>query len=193
VIELEHPYRIADHDAIVRALAFRNRVNAGSFRDALAQGTPPDVTQVRHLQDKHGFGVSTQVEFVPGIGAYVRAGWSDGKTETYAFTEIDRSLAGGLFLKGTRWGREQDSAGTAAYVNGLSSDHRDYLAAGGQGFFLGDGRLSYAQERIFEAFYSLGVARGTSRGADYQFIANPGYNSDRGPAHVFNLRVHFEL
>jgi len=195
VIEAEHPYGIAGRDAVVRALVFRNRVNAGSFRDALsvANGGVPDVTQVRHLQSKSGFGLSTQVQLAADIGAYVRAGWSDGDTETYAFTEIDRSLAGGLLLKGTRWDREQDSAGTAVYVNGLSSDHRDYLAAGGQGFFLGDGRLTYAQERIFEAFYSLGVARGTSFGADYQFIANPGYNRDRGPAHVFNLRVHFEL
>jgi carbohydrate-selective porin OprB len=195
MIEAEHPYRVAGRDAVVRALVFRNRVNAGSFRDALSDsnGGVPDVTQVRHLQSKSGFGLSTQVQLASDIGAYVRAGWNDGDTETYAFTEIDRSLAGGLLLKGTRWDRERDSAGTAAYVNGLSSDHRDYLAAGGQGFFLGDGRLSYGQERIFEAFYSLGVARGTSFGADYQFIANPGYNRDRGPAHVFNLRVHFEL
>ena len=98
-----------------------------------------------------------------------------------------------MLVQGARWGREQDSGGIAAYVNGLSSDHRDYLAAGGQGFFLGDGRLSYAQERILEAFYSLGVARGTSLSADYQFIADPGYNRDRGPAHVFSLRAHFEL
>ena len=195
MIEAEHPYRIAGRDAIVRALVFHNRVNAGGFRDALsaANGAVPDVTQVRHLQSKNGFGVSTQVQVTSDIGAYLRAGWNDGRTETYAFTEIDRSLAGGVLLQGSRWGRERDSAGFAAYINGLSSDHRDYLAAGGQGFFLGDGRLSYSTERILETFYSLGVARGTWLGADYQYVANPGYNRDRGPAQVFTLRVHFEL
>ena len=195
VIEAEHPYRIAGRDAVLRGLIFRNRVNAGSFRDALdaANGAVPDVTQVRHLQSKSGFGLSTQVQLTSDIGAYLRAGWNDGRTETYAFTEIDRSFAGGVLLQGARWGRERDSAGFAAYVNGLSQDHRNYLAAGGQGFFLGDGRLSYSTERILEAFYSVGVARGTWLSADYQYVANPGYNRDRGPAQVFNLRVHVEL
>ena len=195
MIEAEHPYGIAGRDAVVRALVFRNRVNAGSFRDALsvANGGVPDVTQVRHLQSKSGFGLSTQVQLASDIGAYVRAGWNDGDTETYAFTEIDRSLAEGVLLKGGRWGRDQDSAGLAAYFNGLSHDHRDYLAAGGQGFFLGDGRLSYSTERILEAFYSVGLVRRTSVSADYQYVANPGYNRDRGPAHVFSLRAHFEL
>lgn len=195
VIEAEHPYRIAGRDAIFRALVFRNRVNAGSFRDALdaANGAVPDVTQVRHLQSKSGFGLSTQVQLTSDIGAYLRAGWNDGRTETYAFTEIDRSLAGGVLLQGARWGRERDSAGCAAYINGLSDDHRDYLAAGGQGFFLGDGRLSYSTERILETFYNLGVARGAWLSADYQYVANPGYNRDRGPAQVFSLRAHFEF
>jgi len=195
MIEAEHPYRIAGRDAIVRGLVFRNRVNAGSFSDALSLGNAavPDVTQVRHLQSKHGFGLSTQVQVTNDIGAYLRAGWNDGRTETYAFTEIDRSLAGGVLLQGARWGRADDSAGFAAYVNGLSRDHRDYLAAGGLGFFLGDGQLSCSTERIFETFYSFGIARGTSLSGDYQYVANPGYNRDRGPAQVFTLRLHFEI
>jgi hypothetical protein len=193
VVEVERPYRIGQRNAVVRALAFRNRVNAGSFQDALAQGSPPDVTLVRRLQSKSGFGLSTQVEITPQVGAYARAGWNDGKTETYAFTEIDRSLAGGVLIKGNAWNREQDTLGFAGYLNGLSRDHREYLAAGGQGFFLGDGRLNYGLERILEAFYSFGVARGTWLTADFQHIENPGYNRDRGPARVFNLRAHFEL
>ena len=60
-------------------------------------------------------------------------------------------------------------------------------------FFLGDGRLSYSTERILEAFYSVGLVRRTSVSADYQYVANPGYNRDRGPAHVFSLRAHVEL
>jgi carbohydrate-selective porin OprB len=178
---------------VARLLAFRNRVEAGSFRDALDGPAPPDVAQVRRLQSKQGFGAGTQVELADGIGVYARGGWSDGRTEAFAFTEIDRSLAAGTLVKGARWRRENDTLGFAGYVNGLSSAHRDYLAAGGQGFFLGDGRLNYATERIFEAFYSFGFARGAFLTADWQHIANPGYNRDRGPADVYNVRLHFEL
>jgi high affinity Mn2+ porin len=192
-LELERPYALAGRKAVLRILGFRNRVNAGAFRDALAAASPPDVAQVRRLQYKNGLGVGTQVELAQDVGAYVRAGWSDGKTETYAFTEIDRSLAAGVLVKGTRWRRAEDSVGVAGYVNGLSAAHRDYLAAGGQGFFLGDGRLNYASERIVEIFYSLQVVRGSWLSADWQRITNPGYNRDRGPADTYNVRMHVEF
>jgi hypothetical protein len=192
-LELERPYRLAGHKAVLRLLGFRNRVNAGAFHDALATAAPPDVARVRHVQSKNGFGFGTQVALTEDVGAYVRAGWNDGKTETYAFTEIDRSLAAGALVKGGRWGREEDTAGLAGYVNGLSSAHRDYLAAGGQGFFLGDGQLNYATERIAEVFYNVGLFRGAWITADWQHIANPGYNRDRGPSDTYNLRFHFEL
>lgn len=197
VVELELPYQLAGRPAIARALVFRNRVHAGRFNDALALGaataSTPDLTLVRHDQSKSGFGLGTQVEVTPSLGAYVRAGWNDGKTETFMFTEIDRSLSGGLLARGDAWGRPLDSAGAAVYVNGLSGAHRAYLAAGGLGFFLGDGRLSYASERIFEAFYSLGVARGAWLSLGYQYLANPGYNADRGPANFLGFRIHGEI
>lgn len=192
-LELERPYALAGRKAVLRLLAFRNRVNAGGFRDALAMSAPPDVAQVRRLQYKTGFGIGTQVAVSQDIGAYARAGWNDGRTETYAFTEIDRSLAAGVLIKGERWKRAEDSIGIGGYLNGLSSAHRDYLAAGGQGFFLGDGRLSYGTERILEVFYSLNVFRGSWITADWQHIANPGYNKDRGPADVYNVRLHLEF
>ena len=194
VVELERPFEMGGRKFVARGIVFHNRVNAGAFRDALNSGaTPPDITTVRHTQGKTGYAAGVQAELTPDIGAYVRAGWSDGKTEAFMFTEIDRSLAGGVLVKGGRWGRGEDVLGIAAYVNGLSRDHRDYLAAGGQGFFLGDGRLTYGTERIFEMFYSLHVVRGTWVSADYQYVANPGYNKDRGPASVYSLRLHAEF
>jgi hypothetical protein len=192
-LELERPFSLGGHKVVARALAFRNRVNAGAFRDALNAGPPPDVAEVRHIQSKVGAGAGLQVELTRSVGAYVRAGWNDGKTETYAFTEIDRSLAAGLLVNGTRWRRSEDSAGVAAYFNAISPDHRDYLAASGEGFFLGDGRLNYAQERIVEVFYSLRILRGTWLAADAQHIVNPAYNGDRGPVDVYNLRAHVEF
>jgi len=170
---------------------------SGAFRDALdlaAQtGSTPDVALVRREQSKRGLAAGAQLELTKDLGAYVRAGWNDGRTETFAFTEIDRSLAAGVLVKGGAWKRAEDSAGLAGYLNGISQAHRDYLAAGGQGFFLGDGQLNYGQEKILELFYSLSVMRGAWLTADYQHIANPGYNRDRGPAQTWNLRAHFEF
>jgi high affinity Mn2+ porin len=191
--ELEAPYTVAGRSGVVRAMVFRNRVNAGAFSDALAAGTPPDVATVRRTQTKRGFGLSTQLEVTQSIGAFIRAGWSDGRTETFMFTEIDRSLAVGTLVKGTPWARPDDKLGVAAYLHGLSSAHRTYLASGGLGFFLGDGQLNYGSERILETFYSLGVVKGVSVSPGYQRIWNPGYNRDRGPVHVLALRLHAEF
>lgn len=197
VAEIELPYRLSGRSATFRGLVFRNRVDAGSFGDATAiaaqGGTAPDVALVRHDQSKRGAGLSAQVEISDNIGAYVRAAWSDGKTEAFMFTEIDRSLAAGTLVKGGSWGRPGDKAGVAGYVNGLSRSHREYLAAGGSGFFLGDGRLNYTTERILEAFYSMGLGKHVALSVGYQRIGNPGYNRDRGPADVFGLRLHAEI
>jgi high affinity Mn2+ porin len=130
----------------------------------------PDLSLVRKPQAKSGVGIGTQVEVTSAIGAYARAGWSDGRTETFMFTEIDRSFATGVVVKGESWGRPQDNLGVAAYVNGLSSAHRSYLGDGGLGFFLGDGRLNYGTERILEAYYSLNVARAAWFSLGFQHV-----------------------
>lgn len=196
VVEAELPYRFAGRAAVARALIFRNRVDAGAFNDALDQrpaGGVPDVSTVRKDQQKRGLGIETQVQLDEHAGAYVRAGWSDGMTESFMFTEIDRSLAAGTLLQGAAWGRVGDQAGIALYVNGLSSEHRDYLSAGGSGFFLGDGRLTYGPERIVETFYSLGTGKTASVTLDWQRVEHPGYNRDRGPAAIISLRFHAEI
>ena len=195
--EFELPFKGLARGGVLRFLAFRNRAEMGAFRDALALGaataSTPDLTQVRRLQTKSGIGAGAQVEITENVGAYVRAAMNDGKTETFAFTEIDRSLSFGALARGGAWGRANDSAGMAIYLNGLRAPHRDYLAAGGLGFFLGDGRLSYGSEQIFETFYSLGVVKGAWASLGYQRIANPGYNRDRGPANFLGLRLHAEI
>jgi hypothetical protein len=78
----------------------------------------------------------------------------------------------------------------AVVRNGLSSAHRDYLAAGGHGAFIGDGRLNYRPESIVEAYYSVNVAKNAWVSLDYQRIANPAYNADRGPVNVGSIRLH---
>jgi carbohydrate-selective porin OprB len=119
--------------------------------------------------------------------------WADGKTETYAFTEIDRSLSGGVLVKGAAWGRAQDTVGLAFARNGLSSSHRNYLAAGGLGFFIGDGAINYRPETIVEAFYNMQVAKYLWVTLDFQHIANPAYNADRGPVNIGTVRLHTEF
>ncbi len=193
--EFEFPFKGLARGGVLRFLAFRNRAEMGAFRDALAAATggTPDLTQVRRMQSKSGIGAGAQIELTEHVGAYLRAALNDGRTETFAFTEIDRSLAFGALAKGGAWGRAGDSAGIAVYLNGLRQPHRDYLAAGGLGFFLGDGRLSYSGERILETFYSLGVTKHAWASLGYQRIANPGYNRDRGPANFVGLRLHAEI
>jgi hypothetical protein len=195
--EFELPFKGLARGGVLRFLAFRNRSEMGAFRDALAlgvaTGSTPDLTQVRRMQTKNGIGAGAQIEVTENVGAYVRAAINDGKTETFAFTEIDRSLAFGALARGGAWGRAQDSAGVAMYLNGLRAPHRDYLAAGGLGFFLGDGRLNYGGERILETFYSFGVAKGAWASLGYQHVANPGYNRDRGPANFLGMRLHAEI
>lgn len=190
VAEVEIPFRLSGREAALRVMAFRNRAVMGAYSDALAAGGTPDLSSVRRLQTKAGLGAGVQAEVAENVGTYVRAAWNDGRTETFAFTEIDRSLSAGVLANGRRWSRPGDSAGIALYVNGLGRAHRDYLAAGGQGFFLGDGRLNYASERIVEVFYSAHLGARVWLSGGVQRIANPGYNRDRGPADFFSLRLH---
>ena len=196
-IEVERGYRLAGQSGRVRLLAFRNQAVMGSFGDAAAlsavAGGVPDLTQVRTAQAKVGGGINIEQAMADDAGVFVRASGHDGKTETFAFTEIDRSLSVGLVVKGLRWQRSKDEAGVAVALNGLSSSHRDYLARGGLGFFLGDGRLNYRSEQILETYYSLKAGKHAWLSFDYQHIRNPGYNADRGPAHFFGVRLHAEM
>src|SRR6202035_2054602 len=111
----------------------------------------------------------------------------------WAYAEIERSVTAGCLWKAPLRARSDDEAGIAFVVNALSRDHRDYLAAGGYGFMIGDGRLNYGLEKIAEIYYAALVYAHLWLTADYQFVQNPAYNRDRGPVHVFGLRFHAEL
>jgi high affinity Mn2+ porin len=110
-----------------------------------------------------------------------------------SFTDIDRSGLVGVSLKGTAWQRADDTVGVAGVVNALSSVHARFLEAGGLGVLVGDGKLSYGTEDILEAYYRFQVVKPLSLTADYQFVANPAYNRDRGPVSIFALRAHLQF
>jgi len=195
-VELEHAHTLAGQPGRVRLLAFRNAARMGGFRDALGfaavNGGAPDVANVRKDQAKTGYGINLQQQLNADLGVMLRASRNDGALETYAFTEIERSLTAAVNLKGTRWGRPEDTLLFGMVQNGLSAAHRDYLAAGGLGMFIGDGKINYSPERIVEAMYSVKAAKGVWISLDLQRIRNPAYNADRGPATVAGLRLHFE-
>lgn len=197
-IELEHAHLWAGQPGKLRLLAFRNRTRMSRYQDALdaaaSSGQPPSIDAVRNAaQIKWGLGLNLEQALSPQLGAFARASWADGKTETYAYTEIDASVSAGLLLQGHAWGRAQDRLGVALARNGLSREHRQYLASGGEGFFLGDGRLNYRPEVIVEAFYNWSVAPVAWLTLDWQHIRRPGYNADRGPVQVLALRLHTEF
>ena len=197
-VEIGHSHAIDGQPGKVRLLLFRNVATMSRYQDALNFATQfnvnPDINQVRFSEQvKRGIGINIEQAVSPEVGLFVRAMRADGKTETYAFTEIDRSVSGGTLIKGTRWGRELDTVGVAFSRNELSSEHRQYVAAGGLGFFIGDGRINYRAESIVEGFYKFGIDRNFWITFDGQFIRNPAYNADRGPAKVGSIRMHAEF
>jgi len=194
VVELEHGHTLAGQPGVIRVMGFRNTARMGDYREALAQAVPPEVTATRaYGRLKHGWGINAEQALTGDLGAFARWSWDDGKTETWAFTEVDRCATGGLSLKGTAWHRAGDRVGFAYVRNGLSPDHKAYLAAGGMGFLLGDSRLAYAPERIMEAYYAWALGKAFMASLDAQQVWNPGYNSDRGPVTLFALRLHAQF
>jgi high affinity Mn2+ porin len=153
----------------------------------------PDITLTRSYRSKTGAGLNWEQALTDNLGAFARAGYNDGRTETWAFTEIDRAFSAGLSLKGTTWGRSADTLAAALLFNGLSPEHRAYLAAGGYGFIVGDGRLNYGTENIFETYYDCKPCNWLALALDYQWVDHPGYNRDRGPVSIFALRAHVSL
>lgn len=193
-VEFERRYHPGGHSGALRVLAFANRARAGTFRDAMRTGATPDLASTRRNGTlKYGFGLNLEQSLTPDIGVFSRYGWSDGKTESWAFTQIDRSLSGGASIQGKLWKRPHDHIGVAGVRNYLSGDHRSFLAAGGLGFIIGDGRLvHYRPESILEAYYSWRVTKQFTLTGDLQHVGNPAYNHDRGPVSVLTLRVHWE-
>ena len=196
-VEIEHSHELGGQPGKVRLLSYRDHAVLASYRDAINYGnatnTTPSIFNVRYAEkSKYGFGIDIEQAINADLGSFLRAMWTDGRTETDAFTEVDQSISGGISLKGTDWERAQDTVGFSLISNGLSKDRRDYLQAGGISFFIGDGALRYRPETILESYYSLNVTKHAWLTADYQHIANPAYNADRGPAEVFGMRLHLE-
>jgi high affinity Mn2+ porin len=198
VIETEERHKLFGHDGKVKLLAFVNRGRMGDYQDAIALGAAtnavPNTSLVRRYSSRPGGEINIEQGLTDNLGAFLRLSANDGSKEAYEFTEVNRSISGGLSLKGADWGRADDTVGIAGVVNGISHDARDYFAAGGIGILIGDGQLPrYKTEDILEAYYSAQITSAFSTSVDYQFIDNPAYNPQRGPVSAFAIRLHLQF
>jgi high affinity Mn2+ porin len=199
-IELEfRPELRKEKKTVVRLLSFINHADMGSYREAvqafLAGTDPRPIIEAHRKQGriKYGFGLNVEQEISKTVRAFGRLGWNEGQNESFAYTEVDQAIEVGADWQLTRWRRPTDKVGAAFITNGISSLHQLYLALGGDGFLLGDGRLTYGREDILETYYNAHIWRGVYFSPEIQWAVHPGYNKDRGPVVVPGLRLHLEL
>jgi high affinity Mn2+ porin len=195
--EIERRYELWGHPGKLAVTGFLSRGRMGSFQDAidLAQitGGPANIAAVRKYQSRTGVSMNLEQEITPELGVFARAGVADGDVEPFDVTDINRTAAAGLSLKGKQWGRPDDTFGVAGIVNGISNVHQQFLNAGGLGLLVGDGTLPHpGPEQIIETYYAFPLLASTVT-FDYQFIVNPAYNRDRGPVSVIGARMHSDF
>jgi len=202
VIEFEERHTLPglDQPGRLRLGLFSNVGNTANYRQVVSltqAGAFDDVNEAaaatRAPRRKSGVYLNLEQAVTGDLGVYARASAADGRNENLSFTDIDRSVSGGIALKGAAWGRPMDTVGIGAARNGLSPSHRAFFASGGFGLLIGDGRLTYAPERAVEVYYALNLTRAVTVSLDYQHVENPAYNRDRGPADFFGTRLHTEF
>ncbi len=196
--EIEERHELWGQPGKIKITGFLSRGNAGQFSDAVAlaqaTGLPADINAVRSYTSRPGVSINLEQQVNDNFGVFLRAGWADGNIEPWDFTDIDRTISGGISLSGKSWGRPDDTIGVAGVINGISSVHVAFLNAGGLGILVGDGQLTnYGLEKILEAYYSYALTASTRLSLDYQFVSNPGYNADRGPVNAFAARYHWQF
>ena len=196
--EIEERHKLWGQPGKLKITAFLSRGRAGEFEDAIElakiTGQPADINAVRRYASRPGVSINLEQQVNDTVGVFARAGWADGNIEPWDFTDIDRTLSAGISLSGKAWGRKDDTVGIAGVINGISGVHEVFLNAGGLGILVGDGQLPHpGLEHIIEAYYSYAMTSATRLSFDYQFIDNPGYNTQRGPANFFAGRVHSQF
>jgi high affinity Mn2+ porin len=197
-MELEHRHELAGQPGRFLVTLFESRGRMGLLDEAVAiarsSGAPVDIAAVRAYRSRIGVSMNLQQQIAADLGGFMRVGKAGGNVEAYEFTDVDRTLAAGLALQGSRWHRAQDTLGVAAINNGISGAREAYLNAGGLGILIGDGKLPHpGPEQIIETYYSAAALKFLHVSFDYQWINHPAYNRDRGPVSVFAVRVHAQF
>jgi high affinity Mn2+ porin len=186
------------HPGAIKALVYADVGYMGPYAQALAAaagtGSPPSTADVRNEKHvKAGAGINLAQEIAKDVGVFLRLSAMNGTYEAYEFADIDRSISEGLSIDGALYQRPHDAFGLAGALNGLSSPAIQYFAAGGLGILVGDGALSYGDERVLETYYKLGFSKNLGLTFDYQHITNPAYNTVRGPVSIFGVRYHVQI
>ena len=200
IIEGEARYDILGRTGKLKLLGYDTRALLATYSEleaffaANSTATNIQAESIRHLHNRPGGGINIEQQITKNLGFFLRASLSNGQIEPYEFTDVDRSLSGGLSLAGRRWNRPDDTVGAAFVVNNISKAHKNYFEQGGLGLLIGDGKLINAgPEQIFETYYSYAVLKGINISADYQLVNHPAYNVDRGPVHIFGVRLHAQF
>jgi high affinity Mn2+ porin len=193
VTELERRFVLRDHPGAVRWLAFLNRVDSGTYADALDSPARPAVVDAHNYCLNYGFCLNTEYEVTKGVGAFARLGWNAGQTPDWAYADVQKSGSAGLSVKGDFWHRANDTFGLAGVVNGISRVQQQFFADGGLGILAGDGALSYGWEKTLETYYKAQIWKSLNATADYQYVVDPAYNAARGPVSILSLRLHWEF
>ena len=200
IVEGEARYGLYGQTGKVRLLGYQTRAllatysELESFFEENPNATNPDTESVRHLRNRYGGEINIEQQITVDLDIFLRASTSSDNVEPYEFTDVDRSLLGGLSLAGKRWNRPDDMVGAAFVVNNIGKAHKEYFEQGDLGLLIGDGKLSNAgPEQIFEAYYSHAVLKGVNVSVDYQLVNHPAYNVDRGPVHILGVRLHAQF
>ena len=200
-LETGFTFKAAGKTGGLSLLLFMNQNRAPYYENVIAsynEGKPNalniDNDSAYNGDKKYGVGISFNYPLSKYAGFFMRAGWNDGKTGDWAFTEVDETITPGLSFDGTWWKRKGDNFGIAYIVNGLSKEHRDFENAGGYQFIIGDGVLeNYKPEEILEIYYQFKFFDHLLFAPDFQYVVNPAYNADRGPVSIYSVRVHLEF
>jgi len=198
VAEAEEDHTIFDQPGVVRILSFMSHGRMGLFSDAIQvselTGQPADIASVRHLHERAGVSINIEQHLTDDLGVFMRAGYDDPSREPFEFIDVDQTVSGGISTNGSGWGRKDDTARLAFIVNGITREHAAYFNAGGLGILIGDGMLPHpGDEKTIEALYTFAATKSVKFTADYQFVDNPAYNTQRGPVSVLGLRLHAEI
>jgi len=206
MVEIEYRYSINVHPGAIRVLSWLDEADFASYQVATAMllVSPPsrDLGQgsgitipsaARAYRYKNGFGLNWEQEVAKNIGVFSRLGWNDGHNESWTYTDINWTASIGVSVKGGTWHRPGDSFGLAGIVSGASNENQKFLEAGGTDMLDGDGALNYQPEKVLETFYDIQILKSVHAMIDYQFVANPAFNHDRGPVSIFGMRIHWEF
>lgn len=193
VTEFERRFTIHEHPGAVRFLAFLNRVDSGTYADALDSPVRPAVVSDHNYCLDYGFCLNTEYELIKGVGGFARIGWNAGQTPDWSYADVQKTATAGVSVKGDFWHRPNDTAGLAGIVNGISHVQQQFFADGGLGILAGDGTLNYGLEQTLETYYKFQIWKNINSTADYQYVINPAYNKDRGPVSIVSLRLHWDF